>query len=111
MIFFTIRTSPHLLLLIDFLIKIKFIKTTFREHCIDYHSAVTYGNAENKFRFRPDAKIKLENNRTYTIEIDRGSEIHEQFCEKFRAYRHYFETAKQSELDVRLAGVIFIGGR
>ncbi|MEK5379365.1 replication-relaxation family protein [Niallia sp. FSL W8-0635] len=103
-----LEQAPHHLLLVDFLFKLKSINTTFIEHRINLYSAVTYGNSENKFRFRPDAEIRLENNRTYAIEIDRGSENHEQLCKKFRTYRHYYETAKQSALDVRHAGIIFI---
>ncbi|SLK50292.1 Uncharacterised protein [Mycobacteroides abscessus subsp. abscessus] len=103
-----LEQAPHHLLSIDFLFKLRSINTTFIEHRINLYSAVTYGNSENKFRFRPDAEIRLENNRTYAIEIDRGSENHEQLCKKFRTYRHYYEIAKQSGLDVRHAGIIFI---
>lgn len=100
--------NSHHLLLVDFFIELHSIKTAYIEHRINLYCAVTFETEEGKFRFRPDGEVRFEDGRNYAIEIDRGSENHEQLCKKFRTYRQYYDYCKNNGLDKKHSGIIFV---
>lgn len=100
--------ASHHLLLIDFLVNLQSTKTESIEYRLNLYSSTTFMTADGKSRFRPDAEVRLQNNRIYAIEVDRGSENHEQLCKKFRTYRHYYDTLKENGLSIKHVGIIFV---
>lgn len=100
--------QPHHLLLVDLFNKLHSIKTAYIEHRINHYCAVTFETEVGKFRFRPDGEVRFKDGRNFAIEIDRGSENHEQLCKKFRTYRQYYDYCEKNGLDKKHAGIIFV---
>ncbi|WOV84722.1 replication-relaxation family protein [Sporosarcina jeotgali] len=104
-----LKQLDHHLQLIDFFISIHIFE---EENYFSYE--VKHRNnlyAAKKFkvdgkvsRYRPDAEILLNGN-LFTIEIDRGTESHEQLCAKFETYKKYLELQQDKEC---LRGIIFV---
>lgn len=96
----------HHLLLIDALIKVDFLD---REDLIDYRMSM-YATREYQWekgtsKLRPDAEMLIEVNKSYFIEIDKGTEGYQQLYEKFINYRNYFSNLDVEELPT---GILFI---
>jgi hypothetical protein len=102
--------ETHHLLNIEF-----FIQLNKNDLCLDYrlnlYAAKTYFQDGKKFRFRPDAELKLPDGKSIMVEIDRGTEDHEQLRKKFSVYRNYFDYIKSNKSELPTAIVIVVEDR
>lgn len=105
-----LEQTAHHLLLIDFFIQFKRLEMEHLElnHRLNLYASSNYVDDSGKFRFRPDSEIKLSQDRRYTIEIDRGTESHEQLRRKFRTYRQYFDFLSKQDIEKIPDGIIFV---
>jgi hypothetical protein len=102
-----VQTTHHLLL-IDFFIELREIKETEIAYRLNLYASQNYESEEKQYRFRPDGEIEFLDGRLFTIEVDVGSETHEQFRQKFRVYRRYFEYIETQKGESLPNGIIVV---
>ncbi|WP_336883832.1 replication-relaxation family protein [Priestia koreensis] len=100
--------TTHHLLLIDLFIRLNSLKMDGANYRLNLYASVTYNDGVKKQRYRPDGEIYLGNGRTYTIEIDRGTESHEQLRQKFKVYRQYFDYLTETKQNGIPFGILFV---
>ncbi|MGE7219622.1 replication-relaxation family protein [Priestia koreensis] len=100
--------TTHHLLLIDLFIRLNSLKMKGANYRLNLYASVTYNDGVKKQRYRPDGEIYLRNGRTYTIEIDRGTESHEQLRQKFKVYRQYFDYLTETKQNGIPFGILFV---
>ncbi len=108
----------HHLLLVDFFLKLNFIKVKHPNITLDYrdnryaskrYTITIKGEIEDDIKtvfFRPDAELLLQGKRYYA-EIDTGSEYLEELKSKFEGYARYF-TKLESENRSLPEAIIFV---
>jgi DNA-binding PadR family transcriptional regulator len=104
-----LEQAAHHLLLIEFFIRL-YNRDEFREvldHRLNLYCSENYEWENQSRKYRPDAEIKFNDGRIFAIEIDRGTESHQQLRDKFRKYRCYFEYLKAQERPLP-DGIIFV---
>lgn len=106
-----LKQPAHHLLMIEFFIAVKSIDGgSVVDHRLNLYAAQTYYIEKEKHRFRPDAEIWIrDNDRRYTIEIDRGTEDFSKLQEKFEVYSRYFDYLKAKGKEEEIpSGIIFV---
>lgn len=105
-----LKQTAHHLLLIDFFKELHTHSDELGEtitHRHNLYAARKYKTREGMIRYRPDAEIII-NNKTFTIEIDRATESHEQLKQKFQTYRQYFEATANDTDAEHPVGILFV---
>jgi hypothetical protein len=102
-----VQTTHHLLL-INFFIELREIKESMIAYRLNLYASMNYETEEGTARYRPDAEIKFADGRLFAIEIDTGSESHEQFRQKFRTYRRYFDFLSKHDIESLPAGIMIV---
>ncbi|MCC3359450.1 replication-relaxation family protein [Bacillus sp. REN16] len=104
-----LEQTTHHLLQIDFFAKVRRLPATLVDHRLNLYSSEYFEIDSEKYRFRPDAEITLlDTLQNYTVEIDRGTESHEQLRNKFRTYRQYFDFISNEGIEKLPNGIIFV---
>ncbi|WP_346200245.1 replication-relaxation family protein [Caldifermentibacillus hisashii] len=89
----------HHLLLIDTLIKLDFLdKGNLIDYRLSMYATREYQSDKGNGKLRPDAEMLIDSNRSYFIEIDKGTEGYQQLYGKFINYKHYFSQLNEEEL-------------
>jgi hypothetical protein len=98
----------HHLALIDFFIELNKHTDLGLDYRLNLYASKNYYVNGEKFRFRPDGEIKLMDGRRIAVEIDRGTENHEQLRRKFKVYRQYLDYVYDSKSETPPVAILFV---
>jgi DNA-binding PadR family transcriptional regulator len=104
-----LKQTDHHLLLIELFTRLNALsfKIENLNYRLNIYAAHSYETEDGLQRYRPDAELRFGYNSIHTIEIDRGTESHEQLRMKFRTYREYFDYLSKEEKPLP-KGILFV---
>lgn len=103
-----LKQPAHHLMLIDFFLNLNRIdEDKIIKHRNNLYCAKNYQVNGKSYRYRPDGEVIIDDKR-FTIEIDRGTESHEQLLKKFETYKQYLDYCAGSGVLEDINGIIFV---